>query len=150
MASKKEALADLGLLLLRMGAGVQLALLHGWDKLRHFSERAPTWPDPFSLGHKNALIVTVVGEFACGLLMALGLATRFAALVAAAVLGIGLFAGPAKPAWSGREATILYLCTALAVLLLGAGRLSLDKILVPRIFRRAGKGAGKASKPPGE
>ncbi len=145
MASKKEAFGDLGLLILRIGAGLQLAFLHGLDKLRHFSERAPTWLDPLNLGHKRSLQFTVGAEFFCALLLVLGLLSRVAGLAIAFTMGVATFMIHKGEPWRQREDAVLYLCVGLGLVLLGPGGISLDRVIVRRLkkisFRRGSSGA---------
>jgi putative oxidoreductase len=141
--SKKEALFDFSMLVLRIGAGLQLAFFHGLQKLQKFSELAVAWPDPLGLGHKRSLIATIAAEFFCGLLLMLGLAGRVAALAIAFTMGVAAFVVLKAEPWSKRELSLLYLVAALTVLLLGPGRISLDRLIAKR-FRR-GSGGGRAA-----
>jgi putative oxidoreductase len=69
-----------------------------------------------------------IGEFGGGVLVLLGLFTRFGAVMIAIVMGVAI----AKVHWgsfflpSGIEFTLALLATAVALLIAGGGRLSLD------------------------
>ncbi len=136
MSSKKEALGDVGLLIMRLGAGVQLAAYYGWDKLTHFSERAPTWFDPFNLGHRRSLQLTVAAEFFAAIALALGLAGRLAGLLVAFGMTVVTFWADKGQPWRQRETAIVYLCIGLAVMLLGPGGLSVDRLVFARLFKK--------------
>jgi putative oxidoreductase len=136
----RENSINLGLLVLRLGVGVNIALLHGLDKVRHYSQLATSLPDPLGMGHRHSLMLAVAAEFVGGILVALGLAGRLAALLLAFSLGLTLFSGEAGWPWRQREAPVLYLTASLAILMLGCGRWALDAVVWKR-FRKGGGGA---------
>ena len=129
-------LADVGLALLRVVVGLFLVVGHGWPKLTDpspFIDNAVrgTFPAPEVSGW-----FAILGEFLGGLLLALGLGTRVAALwvagvfVGAAFLTHGpSFTGDAPfflPAKGSVEPALLYLVIGLTFALTGGGRFSLD------------------------
>ena len=124
--------------------GVNMACLHGWDKLHHFSSRLGSVPDPFGIGPKYALMIAVAGEFFGGILLASGLVGRAGAFLVAFVAGLALFAGMHGGAWHERELWGLYFAASLTVLLLGCGRYSLDSV----VWKKFGKGGGKGTASP--
>ncbi len=140
----RESFSNLGLLVLRVGFGAQMAALHGADKLRHFGERVGSFPDPLNLGHRNSLILSVVAELLCAVLLVLGLASRLAALVLSFIMGVGLFVQQSAAPWHKKELAALYFGAFLTILFLGPGKVSLDAVLLPRIFRRGGASRGAA------
>jgi putative oxidoreductase len=133
----RENTVNLGLFVLRLGVGVNMVLLHGLDKVRHYSERTGSFPGHLGMGHRHSLMLAVAAEFVCGILITLGLAGRLAALLLALSLGLTLFSVEAGLAWRQRETTVLYLTAALAVLMLGCGRWALDAVVWKR-FRKGG------------
>jgi putative oxidoreductase len=135
----RENTVNLGLLTLRLGVGVNLVFLHGLDKVRHYSERAASFPEHLGMGHRHSLLLAVAAEFVGGILIAVGLAGRLAALLLAFTLGLTLFVGDAGLPWRQRETTLLYLTATLAILLLGCGRWALDAVVGKR-FRKGGGG----------
>lgn len=121
-----------------------MAMFHGLEKFRAFSERTGAFPDTLGLGHRNSFLVTVLAELVCAGLLVVGLASRLAALGLSALMGFALFVQQAPDPWKRRELTALYFGAFLTMLLLGPGKLSLDATLVPRLFRRGG-GTGRVA-----
>jgi putative oxidoreductase len=137
----RENVVNLGLLVLRLGVGVNMVLLHGLERVRHYGERAGSFPDPLGMGHRHSLMLAVAAEFVGGILVTLGLAGRLAALLVAFSLGLTLFSGEAGLPWRQRETTVLYLAASLAILMLGCGRWALDAV----VWKRFRKGGGAPS-----
>ena len=127
--------ADFALLVLRFWLGLTLLLNHGWDKAIHFSH----WTDIFAQGEMApkfmsaglAVGLVVFAEVIAAAALAVGVATRFAALVVTIEMAVAFFGfhhhslamGPA----SG-ELAFMYLGGALTVLLAGGGRFVLCKV----------------------
>jgi putative oxidoreductase len=139
---------DVALLILRT-AGLGLALAHGWGKVVMLASgggdgfiravSAMGFPMPGVFAWAAAL-----AEFAGGLAVALGLATRTAAGLAAFTMAVAAFGrhhahdrllalvglGQASPEqikeWGNPELALVYLAVLVALALLGGGRFSLD------------------------
>jgi putative oxidoreductase len=139
---------DLALLILRL-AGLGLALAHGWSKVLMLASGGGDrfvqavagmgFPMPGVFAWSAAL-----AEFVGGLAVALGLATRTAAGLAAFTMAVAAFGrhhahdrllallglGQATPEqikeWGDPELALVYLALLLAVAFLGGGRFSLD------------------------
>lgn len=123
--------ASLALLLLRVWIGLEMLLLHGLDKMQHFSEKSAQFPDPLHVGHSVSMAMNIFAEVFMSALLAIGLLTRFAALVLAfnmtvAFISIheGALSGP-----HGGELAFVYLMTYSTLLLAGAGSFSFDRAL---------------------
>ena len=119
---------DAGLLVLRFWLGLSLLLLHGWSKLRGFSEMSGKFPDLLGVGSAVSLTMAVFGEVVFALLLVLGLLTRFASVVLAITMAVaffvvhkGVLSGP-----KNGELAFVYLAGFVALLVAGAGRFSLD------------------------
>ena len=128
--------ADIGLALLRVYAGLAMALTHGLAKLRNpdmiiEGTRGMGFPAPTLFGW-----MAILAEFGGGLLLALGLLTRPAAFFIAVTMGVAAFVRQAGDPFTEREAAMLYLVVALLYLIAGPGRLSVDALVHQR--RRAG------------
>lgn len=134
--------AEVGLLVVRLSTGLGLALLHGRDKLPvsdEFIEGVAS--RGFPLPTVSAWMAAL-GEFVGGLLLALGLFTRAAALWVAGVMAGaafmvhgGSFTGAAP--LSEAEMAVLYLSAALCFACVGSSRTGLDQF-----FRRGAHRAG--------
>ncbi len=124
---------DAGLLLLRVAMGMSLFLKHGTEKIFGFSQMAAHFPDPIHLGFPSGLVFAMLSDSICSLLVIVGFATRWAALISFANIFI---------AWAffhhfmffGREADhgeviVLYLACLLTLMVAGAGRYSVDSRL---------------------
>lgn len=128
--------ADIGLLLLRVFAGLALALAHGWDKLppsARFVSRVGEMGFP-----APELFAWLAGlaEFGGGLLLALGLFTRPAALYVVTHFIFVVTLAHAGDTFVQREKPILFGMVALMYALVGPGRYSLDGLLNrPRTVR---------------
>ncbi len=140
----KEFRSNAVLLVLRAVVGINMAFLHGWEKLHHFGAKAGSFPDPFGIGHKYALMVAVAGEFIGGILLATGLLGRAGAFLVSLAVGITLFSTMRTSPWHEREVWALYFAASLTVLILGCGRFALDTV----VWKKLGKGGGgKAPQP---
>lgn len=145
VAISRELPSNLALLVLRAVVGINVACLHGWDKLHHYGSQVGAFPDPLGMGHKYSLILAIAGEFAGGILLATGLVGRAAAFILSFVVALTLFSGLHGTSWREREVWMLYFAASLTILLLGCGRYALDSV----VWKRFGKGGGKgASQPP--
>jgi putative oxidoreductase len=144
VALGKELSSNIVLLVLRAVVGVNLAWLHGWDKLSHFSAKAGSYPDAIGMGSKYALVIAIAGELFGAIMMATGLFGRLGAFLVALATGITLFGVLHGTAWKDREVWELYFAASMTILLLGCGRFALDSL----IWKRLGKGRGKAAAAP--
>ncbi|MDQ2987305.1 MAG: DoxX family protein [Armatimonadota bacterium] len=124
-----STLGDLGLLILRLSGGLALAFAHGLGKLppgegfvsgvEKMGFPAPSffaWAASFS-------------EFAGALLVAIGLATRPAAALVACTMATAFFLRHGPDAFEKKEKAFTYLVIFVAIMLMGAGRFSIDAII---------------------
>jgi putative oxidoreductase len=118
---------DLGLLILRLFAGLSLALAHGITKL-------PPSPQFMSGVEKlgfpgQAAWLSAFAEFVGGLALAAGFLTRPAALLIAINLSVAGFLQHAADPYQRKELPFLFLSVALMFLFVGAGRFSVDRVI---------------------
>jgi putative oxidoreductase len=124
---------DEALLVLRLLTAGPLFLKHGTEKLFTFSQMSAHFPDPLHIGVVPSLLFAALSDGICTLLLILGLATRWAALI----IFVNIFV-----AWAfvhhfiffGRQADhgeliVLYLGAMIALFLAGPGKYSLDSKL---------------------
>ena len=144
VALGKELPSNIVLLVLRAVVGVNMAWLHGWDKLHNFGAKSGSFPDALGIGHKYALVLVIAGEFFGAILMATGLLGRAGAFLVAFVAALTLFSVLHGTPWREREVWELYFAASTTILLLGCGRYSLDTV----VWKKFGKGGGKGAAPP--
>ncbi len=127
---------DFGLLILRVVAFLPLFLKHGTEKLFRFAHMAQHFPNPLHIGAVPSLSFALISDGICSVLLILGLATRWAALITfvnvfvawAFVHHFALFG----PQGEHGEVIVLYLAAAAALFFAGAGRFSLDRLITGR------------------
>lgn len=134
MSKSLNSLQPWGALFLRLVLGIAM-IFHGYSKvipaslhgntlsaLQHHSHFVATLGVPYWLGYISALT-----EFIGGILLVLGLLTRFAAfMVACNMLGAILLV-TRHHGYSGSEYTLALLVIAVMLLFYGAGTLALDR-----------------------
>lgn len=119
-------MADLGLLILRVGFGGLLFLGHGWEKLLGFSHKAAMFPDPLHVGGRASLALAIFAEVVCSLLVALGVMTRLSAVPPFITMLVAASLVHAHDPWSKKEAALLYAIPFLVIILTGPGAFSID------------------------
>src|SRR5580765_346884 len=127
--------ASLGLLVLRLVAGLSLAINHGWVKFHDpdFKSKFFSMVGGMGVPAPNALAwAAIVAELVGGVMLALGFLTRFWAVMILGVMGMAI----AKVHWghgvAEMELAALYGGIAVAFLFGGAGRISVDGMLFCR------------------
>ena len=118
-----------GMLILRAGVGSLMLVQHGLDKLMHFAQKAPRFSDPFHIGSTTSLSLVVFAEFFCAAFIILGLFTRLAAIPLVIAMSVALFYRHKGLFFGEGESAGLFLVSFLAVLIMGPGKASLDRLL---------------------
>ncbi|MDP6977350.1 MAG: DoxX family protein [Myxococcota bacterium] len=121
--------SQIGLAVIRVVAGLSLAFAHGLGKLPP--------PDGFvSLVDKLGLPLPSLfawaaglSEFVGGLLLAVGLMTRPAAMLIAATMGVAVFGYHSGDPWAKIELAALYGGIAICFACTGSGRFGLDRVV---------------------
>lgn len=133
-ASGENALAtDIGLLVLRVGAGLAMAFAHGLGKIPPSEGFVANtaglgFPAPELFAWLAAL-----SEFGGGLLIALGLFTRLGAAGLLFTMGVAFFLAHGGDPFGDRELSFVYGVASLALLAAGPGRFSLDALISRRL-----------------
>ncbi len=136
-AGGSSAVADAGLLVLRLMAGLALAFAHGIGKIPPTEQfvggvEAMGFPLPWLFAWAAGL-----AEFVGGLCLAVGLLTRPASLFISFTMAVAFFVQQADDPFATKEKALLYGVVALLFLLTGSGRFSLDAFLWGRSSRRS-------------
>lgn len=122
---------DGALLILRVWMGLLLFFQHGLIKLTHFSQMSAHFPNPIHIGPLPSLMFATLSDGICSLLVALGIATRYAALIVVINLATA-FTLVHHMALSGPhngEVPLLFIGAFLTIVIAGAGRFSIDAAL---------------------
>lgn len=120
-------LPDLGILLIRLGVGI-VFLVHGYQKLMALDG---TIGFMGKLGVPSILVYLVVAiEFLGGIAMILGLCSRLAGILIAAVMVGAIYLVKFNAGFTGGyEFDLVLLLSALGITFLGSGKYSLEKML---------------------
>ncbi|BET66271.1 DoxX family protein [Opitutales bacterium ASA1] len=115
--------------ILRVVAGLGMALGHGLGKVPPSdgfigAVGAMGFPLPFVFAWAAGL-----AELVGAILVAVGLATRPAALFVTITMGVAAFVRHAGDAFADRESSLLYGAVFLVFTVLGAGRVSVDALI---------------------
>jgi len=116
------------MLLLRLSFGI-LMMNIGYNKLIHFSEKQATFMNFMGIGSTMSLALVVFAEFFCSMFLILGLFTRFAAIPLIIVMCVALFKVNHGQVFGDGQTAALYLTGYLVLLLVGAGRVSVDSMI---------------------
>jgi putative oxidoreductase len=105
---------DLATLILRVMFG-GMFIFHGWPKLSGYSELS--------------LILVIFAEFFCGILILLGLFTRFAVVFTFVTMLVAYFVAHAADDFMVKMLPFVYIWLCIVIFILGSGRYSLDSLL---------------------
>lgn len=126
---------DIALLIVRLFIGFAM-LSHGFPKLQMLLEGGDIkFFDFLGLGPKISLGLTVFSEFVCSIFLILGLFTRIAVGFLMFTMIVAGFVVHGSDPFDKREMSFLYLSIYVLILVLGAGRFSVDGMIDKR--RRA-------------
>ncbi|MGU7782137.1 DoxX family protein [Burkholderia sp. PU8-34] len=116
---------DLGLLFLRVSAGVLLLIVHGLPKIRHFTSEEEAIEDPFHFGKLLSIGFAIFAEVLCPLLVIVGFATRLASLPVMVISAIALLR--VHPEWTAQQAQFAWMLIIMfgTLVIAGAGQYSL-------------------------
>jgi putative oxidoreductase len=143
----RDATASLAIFALRVMIGLMMLIGHGIPKIQHFMalKDFPTpsfmaaWMSPMA-----SLCLTILAEAVASTLIILGLATRPATFVLAFTMVIAAFDIHRNAPWFispptvliAKELALLYLIPLIAIILSGAGSISLDALFLKKPRRR--------------
>ncbi|MEM6783542.1 MAG: DoxX family protein [Bacteroidota bacterium] len=131
-ATDRALSTGLGLLVLRLFAGLAMALAHGVNKVPPsdgFIQTTAELGFPFP-----AFFAWMAGlaELVGGVLVAIGLLTRPASLLLVITMAVAAFGAHGGDPFSGQEKALLFGVVFLCTMITGSGRFGLDALLAPR------------------
>jgi len=124
-----ETAFNLAALILRLTFGLIICIFYGFDKLTNFHNLQLVFSDPLHIGHRWSLVLVIVAETLGGLLLALGLFTRLAALMLVISFAVAAFLVHRGHIQAQHESVYLYLAAFFCILLVGPGRISVDGMM---------------------
>ena len=117
------------MLVLRVGAGSLILMMHGLDKLMHFAEKARHFSDPLGVGSTTSLAMVLFAEVFCATFIILGLFTRLACIPLIIAMSVALFYANHGDFFGKGELAGLYLVCFVTLLFNGPGKISLDNFI---------------------
>ena len=121
---------NIALLVLRVVIGIFM-LTHGWGKMETlFGSEPIQFADPIGLGATFSLALTVFAEVLCSILIIIGLGTRLAAIPLLITMLVAAFIVHANDGFGKQEFALLYGVIYLTIALVGAGKYSLDYLIM--------------------
>lgn len=126
--STGEGTASLGLLILRVAAGV-LMMTHGWSKIQNFEGMVESGFDPVGMGATLSVVMLIGAEFIAALFIVLGLLTRLSAVPLIVAMSVAAFVAHASDPLQVKELSLIYLTIFASLMITGAGKYSLDSLL---------------------
>jgi len=107
-----------------------MLIQHGWNKLQHFSENSHNnFVDQLHIGTMLSLILIVFAEVFCSCFIILGLFTRFACIPLIIEMLVIIFIANHGALLPASEKETLFLTGYLALLFMGPGKVSVDRII---------------------
>lgn len=119
---------NLGMLVLRVVLGL-LVSSHGYAKLIQFEDLKYKFMDFANLGPTISLVLVIFAELLCSIFLILGLFTRFACIPIIIAMSVIVFVASHGHIFAQGERGMMYLAAAIAVLLCGPGKISLDGMM---------------------
>lgn len=123
---------NLGLLILRIAFGAMM-LSHGFAKLAYFDGPQTEFANPIGIGSFTSLVMITATEVGASILVILGLLTRPVAFVLMFAMAVAAFIVHSPFTFSGSELPLVYLMVYLTLVITGAGKYSLDRIILQRL-----------------
>ncbi|MFV0605581.1 MAG: DoxX family protein [Niabella sp.] len=125
-----DAGLNFGLLLIRVIAGSTMAVNHGLKKINNFDAIIQKgFIDPFGIGMKASLGLTIFAEVFCAILLVAGLLTRLATIPLIIAMSVAFFIAHHGQLFGDGESPALFLFIFIALFFTGPGKYSIDKMI---------------------
>ena len=131
LLGNQPAFIDLSFLLVRLAAG-GFMFTHGFGKLQKIINGNFEFGDPIGLGPEVSLGLTVFAEILCASLVLVGLFTRLVVIPLIITMLVAVFIVHADHDFGKKELGLFYLINYLVIFLSGAGKYSLDKLILKK------------------
>ncbi len=120
---------NFALLVQRVVTGLLLLINHGLYKISNFNTVGTSFFDPFNIGHRNSLMLSIFAELFCSMLLVLGLFTRIAAFIMFVNMGVAVFLFHKGDTLSHLEPALMFLVSTFTLMMVGPGRVSVDGMM---------------------
>ena len=116
------------MLILRIATGLLLAN-HGYTKLIKFGTLKERFMNFMHLGSTISLSLIIFAELICGVLLILGLFTRFACIPIIIGMCVVVFVASNGHIFAEGERGMIFLAATITILLCGPGKISVDGMI---------------------
>ncbi|NOT50625.1 MAG: DoxX family protein [Chitinophagaceae bacterium] len=125
--------ADAGILFLRLILGGLFAY-HGYDAVMHYQEYlgnsiAQKPRGTIGLGAEFEFVLVVYSQLICGILIAIGLLTRFSTVPIFIMMAVAVFIAHKNDDFFAKEKALVFLLMTIPVFIFGSGRYSVDRLI---------------------
>jgi len=124
-------LTNIALLVLRVGLSAVM-IPHGYQKLIHFGEYKAKFMDFMGLGAEFSLVLAIGAELICSILLGLGFLTRFTLVPLIITMVMATFQAHNGEIFGDGEHAFIYLIGYVTLLLSGAGKFSVDGLILKK------------------
>jgi putative oxidoreductase len=97
--------------------------------MENYSKAVDSFPDPFGIGSQLSVILAIFAELLCGVLIAVGFATRFTVIPLIITMATAFFIIHGGDAFGDKEMSFIYLAMYLVIFIIGPGKYSVDKLI---------------------
>ena len=129
--SVHNTINSFALLILRVVAG-SFMMVHGLEKLQMLKANPVHFADPISIGEPASLTLAVFAELICSALLILGLLTRLAIIPLIITMLVAVFIVHSADGFEKQELAGLYLGLYVVLIITGAGKFSVDRLIAKR------------------
>lgn len=106
-----------------------LMIPHGYQKLMTFASKSATFSDPFHIGSAFSMGLVIFAEFFCAIFIIMGLMTRLACIPLIITMSVVVFWAHNSDIFGKGEHAALFLGGFLALLFMGPGKFSMDRLI---------------------
>ena len=112
-----------------------LMLWHGITKIDNFEGLVAVFPNPLGLGRRLSLCLAIFAEVFCSVAVIVGAFFRLALLPLIFTMCVAMVIVHNGQSFAAKELALIFLVIYVLLLLVGAGRYSLDNIIAVRLYQ---------------